>query len=130
MITSKISKLVPSRYVPFVLKDTVLAVWYDNQEGQYVVLCPQCHEVISYRTLSVLYHEMVWGDRHCCQGCRARITFEKDPGLIGMFLDFWYRMGKFPESDSWIEAIPQPQLNLWEKEIRAALNTAQMKGDG
>jgi hypothetical protein len=127
MITSKIPKLVPSRYVPFVLKDTVLAVWYDNQKEQYVVLCPQCHEMISHRTLNALYHEMVLGDRQCCQGCRARITFEKDPGLIGMFLDFWYRTGNFPKSDSWIEAVPQPQLNLWGKKISAAINAIQIK---
>ncbi len=125
MVTSDISKLIPSRYVPFVLKDTVLAVWYDRQKGQYVSLCPQCHEVVSYCTLNALYREMAEGDRQCCQGCRARITFEKDPGLIGMFLDFWSRTGKFPESNSWLEAVPQPHLNLWGKEIRAALNAAK-----
>lgn len=129
MVTSNASKFNPSRYVPFVLKDTVLAVWYDNQKERYVVLCPQCQEVISYRTLDALYHEMVWGDRQCCQGCRARVTFEKDPGLIGMFLGFWCRTGNFPESDSWLDALPQPHLNLWGKEIRVALNADQMKGD-
>jgi hypothetical protein len=70
---------------------------------------------------------MVWGDRQCCQGCRARNTFEKDPGLIGMLLDFWYRMGKFPESDSWLEGVPHAQLNLRGKEIRAGLNSDPME---
>jgi hypothetical protein len=130
MVNSKIPKWIPSRYVPFVLKDTVLAVWYDNQKKQYVVLCPQCHEVISYRSLDALHREMVGSDRQCCQGCRAKITFEKDPGLIGMFLDFWYRTGEFPESDSWLEALPRSHFNLWGKEIKAALNAAVMKGDG
>jgi len=120
-----VSKLISPRYLPFVPKDTTLAVGYDPQKEEYAVLCPQCHEVILYRTLEALYREMVRGDRRCCQGCRARITFEKDPGLIGMFLDFWYRTGNFPESDSWIEAIPRPQLNLWQKEIRAALTSAR-----
>jgi hypothetical protein len=123
-------KLALPRFVPFVLKGTFGAVWYDTEEKQYVIHCPKCHTPITYNTLKSAYLEMVLSDRHCCQGCRASITFEKDPGLIGMFLDFWYRMGKFPESDSWIEAVPQSQLNLWEKEIRAALNTAQIKGDG
>jgi len=125
----KVSSLIPPRYVPYALKGTILAVWYDCQENKYWVVCPKCHALIIYPSLDSLYHEMVWGDRQCCQGCRARITFEKEPGLIGMFLDFWYRTGKFPESDSWLEAVPQPQLNLWGKEIRAALNAAQMKGE-
>ena len=124
------SKSIPSKYVPFVLKDTVLTVGYDPQKEQYAVLCPECHEVILYRTLEALYCEMVRSDRRCCQGCRARITFEKDPGLIGIFLDFWHRTGKFPESDSWLEAVPQPQLNLWGKEIGAVLCAACMEGDG
>ena len=130
MVIANISQLIPSRYVPFVLKDTVLAVWYDKQKKEYVVLCPQCHEVISYPTLNALYREMVWSDRQCCQSCSARITFEKSPGLIGMFLDFWCRTGKFPESNSWLQAVPQLQLNLWGKEITAALNVTQMKGEG
>ena len=130
MVTSRIPELNPSRYVPFVLKDTVLAVWYDNEKELHIVLCPQCHEMISYPALNALYREMVWGDRQCCQGCRARITFEKDPGLIGLFLDFWHRTGKFPESDSWVEAVPQPQLILWGKDIRTALKATQMKGEG
>lgn len=123
------SKSLPPRYVPFVLKGTILAVGYDPQKDQHAVLCPECHEVILYRTIETLYREMVRSGRKCCQGCRARVTFMKDPGVIGMFLDFWHRTGKFPESDSWLEAVPQPQLNLWQKEIRAALSAARMKGE-
>jgi hypothetical protein len=126
---AKISNLTPPRYVPYVLRGTVLAVWYDCQEDKYWVVCPKCQTLIACNSIEVLYHEMVWGDRQCCQGCRARITFEKDPGLIGMLLDFWHRTGKFPESDSWIEAIPPAHLNLWQKEIGAALSGLQMKGD-
>ena len=121
MVSSNFSNLIPPRYVPFVLKDTVLAVWFDNREGKYAAVCPNCHEVISYCTLDALYREMVWSEQRCCQGCRARITLEKDPGLIGLFLDFWYRTGKFPESSSWIEAIPPHLLNVWQREIRASL---------
>jgi len=109
------------RYVPFIIKGTVLAVWYDGQEDQYVVLCPTCHRLITCKTLGMVYHEMVWSERKCCQGCRAKATFERDPGLIGLFLDFWCRSGAFPQSAIWLEAIPQPQLNLWAKEVKAAL---------
>ena len=86
-----------------------------------MVLCPRCHRLITCETFGIVYREMVWGARKCCQGCRAKISFERDPGLIGLFLDFWCRTGAFPQSAIWFGAIPQPQLNLWAKEIKAAL---------
>ncbi len=122
-MNSPLSKLTLPRYVPFVLKDTVLAVWYDSREGKYVVVCPQCHHLIAHDSLEALYQEMVCRDPQCCQGCRARLTFEREPGLVGMFLDFWYRTGKFPDSDSWLEVIPHLQLSLWGKEIKAVLKS-------
>jgi hypothetical protein len=70
---------------------------------------------------------MVWSKHKCCQGCRAKITFQQDPGLIGLFLDFWHRTGKFPKSASWLEAIPPEQFNLWAREIRAALEVDREK---
>jgi hypothetical protein len=118
--SNKLTLTLP-RYVPFIIKGTVLAVWYDSHEDQYVVLCPTCHRLITCDTLGMVYHEMAWSDRKCCQGCRARISFERDPGLIGLFLDFWYRTGAFPQSTIWLEAIPGPQLTLWAKEIKAAV---------
>ena len=121
------SDLTLPRYAPYVLKGTVLVVWYDSQDNRYLVVCPKCHALITCNSLDVLYHEVVGNGGHCCQGCRARITFEKDPGLIGMFLDFWSRTGRFPESDSWLEAIPQLQLNLWAKEIRTYLEAEQSR---
>jgi hypothetical protein len=108
-----IEELTPPRYVPRAIKGTSLSVWYDTREDLYRVLCPQCHCLITYDTTGILYREMVLSERQCCQGCRAKISFEKNPLLIGVFLDFWCRTGKFPESDSWIEAVPQKQFNLW-----------------
>ena len=112
MISEDIPNLAPPRYVPFVIKGTSLGVWYDIQKGQYRDLCPQCHCLIIYDTVGVLYREMVLSERRCCQGCRAKISFEKNPLLIGVVLDFWCRTGKFPESGSWLEAVPQKQLGL------------------
>jgi len=120
-INPDISNLSLSRYVPFIIKGTVLAVWYDNIDHQYLALCPKCHELITYDTLNSLNHELVSSDSKCCQGCRAKITFERNPGAIWIFLDFWYRTGNFPQSSSWLEAIPHPLFNLWAKEIRAGL---------
>ena len=127
MVSSDILNLTLPRYVPMVVKGTLLAVWYDSQEDQYAVLCPQCHELIACDTVGIVYHEMVWSERKCCQGCRARISFQQDPGLIGLFLDFWYRTGSFPESASWLEAVPPEQLSLWAKAIGAALEADQKR---
>jgi hypothetical protein len=122
--------LTGSRYVPFVMKGSSLAVWFDSQEGQYAVFCPKCHRLIVYDTADIVYREMVWNDRRCCQGCRAGITFERNPGVIGIVLDFWYRTGDFPQSSSWLEAIPTDQFHLWTKEIRAALESEQSLQEG
>jgi hypothetical protein len=115
--SSNILNLTLPRYEPIIVRGTSLSVWHDTAEAKYVVLCPRCHNLISYDTLASLYHEMVSCERRCCQGCRAKISFEHDPGLIGLFLDFWYRTGSFPQSSSWMEAIPQTPLNIWAKQI-------------
>lgn len=39
-----------------------------------------------------------------CQGCRARTTFNKKRGLLGLFLEFWERTS-YPTSSSWTEAV-------------------------
>ena len=113
--------------MPFVVNGTSLAVWYDSQEDQSLVLCPACHELITCDTLGLVYQEMVWSKRKCCQGCRAKITFQQDPGLIGLFLDYWQRTGTFPESATWLGAIPSEQFNLWAKAIRDALEADREK---
>jgi len=113
--SSDIWNLAPPRYVPRVIKGTSLGVWYDNREGQYRVLCPQCRCLVTCETIEIVYREMILSERKCCQGCRAKISFEKNPRLVGIFLDFWCRTGKFPENDRWLEAVPQKQFNLWAK---------------
>jgi hypothetical protein len=71
--------------------------------------------LITCDTIEIVSREMVLSERRCCQGCRAKISFEKNPLLIGVFLDFWCRTGKFPESESWLAVAPQKQFNLWAK---------------
>lgn len=129
LINPNILNLSLPRYVPFIIRGTVLAVWYDSIENQYLVLCPKCHELITYDTLNTLYYELVSSGRKCCQGCRAKTSFEQNPGLIGLFLDFWYRTGAFPQSPSSLEAIPQSIFSLWTKEIQAALEAEGGKSE-
>jgi len=108
-----IAKLTSPHYVPWVIKGTSLGVWQGTQEGLYRVLCPRCQCLTTYETLDIAYREMVLSERKCCQGCRSRISFEKNPGIIGMILDFWCRTGNFPEVTSWLAAVPQKQFSLW-----------------
>jgi len=116
--------LVPSRYVPYAIVGASLAAWYDCQEDRYVILCPECHRLIAYDAPDVLYLEIVWSERQCCRGCRAKISFQYDPGLIGTVLDFWHRTGSFPQSPSWVEAVPRQQCTMWGEEILAGLEAA------
>jgi hypothetical protein len=115
MISSDILNLTQLRYVPWVIEGTSLGVWYDTGEGQYRVLCPQCGCLITCETIEIVYREMVLSERKGCQGCRAKISFEKNPRVTGLFLDFWCRTGNFPESPSWLKAVPQKQFNLLGK---------------
>jgi hypothetical protein len=70
---------------------------------------------MGYDTLEIAYREMVLSGQKCCQGCRAKISFEKNPRLVEVFLDFWCRTDNFPESASWLAAVPQKKFNLWAK---------------
>jgi hypothetical protein len=112
-----IAELTPPRYVPWAIKGTSLGVWYDTREELYRVLCPQCHCGVPCETIDVVYREMVLCERKGCQGCRAKISFEKNPRMLGPILDFWCRTGTFPESASWLAAIPQKQFSFWAKEF-------------
>ncbi len=118
------TNLALPRCVPF-LTGTGPAAWYDKVKNRFIAICPQCHGPISYDSLDILYRELDSSDAKCCQGCRARTTFEGNPGLIGLFLDFWYRMDSFPQSSSWMEAIPRHLFNLWPRELKAALEAEE-----
>jgi hypothetical protein len=109
------------RYLPFVGQATSWGVWYDTRRDQFVALCPVCHQQVTYANAEALLRELKAGPNQACQGCRAKKSFQLNPGLIGVFLDFWYRTDTFPQSPSWLEAIPPSQFNLWGREIRAGL---------
>jgi len=60
-------------------------------------MCPTCKTVVlldneKARKLA----EQAGG----CQGCRAKVTFEKKPELMSLFVGFWTRTS-FPQSASW-----------------------------
>ncbi len=106
-VTPGIANLGLPRYVPWIIKGTSLGVWYDTLEIRYKILCPQCHCLVTYETIKTVYREVVLSERKCCQGCRARISFEKNPRFVGLFLDFWCRTNHLPESASWLLRFPR-----------------------
>lgn len=64
--------------------------------------CPQCKRDIYFpNPLALGLAKQAGG----CQGCRAKATFEKNPGLIELFADFWDRTS-YPQSSSWTEVVP------------------------
>jgi hypothetical protein len=116
------------RYEPCAVVGTPLAIWHDRQEDRYVTRCPVCRKLIVFATLDDLYCTMVWGDLQCCAGCQARFVFEHNPDAIGAFLCLWYSTGSFPQSASWVEAIPSSQCTMWANEIVAGLEAATAVG--
>lgn len=80
-----------------------MSYFVDPRTGEFLWHCPQCKEYIRVPNLMALrLAEQVGG----CQGCRARAAFERNPGLTSLFLDFWVRADAWPQSHSWMEAIP------------------------
>jgi hypothetical protein len=112
------------RYIPCVVEEANLIAWYDSHEEEYVAICPECRRLIRFDTLDALCLAMAWSERQACQGCRAKITFEQNPGLIRVMLDFWYRKGGFPQSPSWVEAVPRHQWKVRAEQIQAGLQAA------
>ena len=119
-----ISDLTGPRFAPFNVLGAPLAAWYDRHEDRYLIVCPACHRLVAYDAEDTLYLEMVWSEYRCCQGCRARMSFAANPGLVGAVLDVWRATGAYPQSASWVEAIPWYEYMARGKEIEAALEAA------
>lgn len=70
--------------------------------GEYLWRCPSCGQTIRLSNeVAVRLAERAGG----CQGCRAKAAFQRNPGLVGFFVDFWSRAGAWPQSDSWMQAV-------------------------
>lgn len=103
--------------------------YLDPQTGEHIWRCPQCKASIRFHSeLAVTQAEKAGG----CHGCRARATFRKNPGLVGFFVDFWARADAWPQSNSWLEAIPAAGISIADhgfpgagQSIQVALTTSQ-----
>ena len=77
--------------------------------GEYLWRCPECGETIRLSSQAAVCLAEQAGR---CQGCRAKATFQLRPGLIGFFLDFWARADAWPQSDSWMAAVPMSGVSI------------------
>ena len=65
--------------------------------------CPQCGMFIRFSSLLAVQLAAQAGG---CQGCRVKAILKSNPALIVACLDFWTRTDAWPQSPSWMEAIP------------------------
>jgi hypothetical protein len=81
----------------------------DPQTGEYRWRCPECGETIRLSSPTAVCLVQRAGR---CQGCRARVTFKQNPELVGFYLDFWARTNAWPQSDSWMDAMPESGVSI------------------
>jgi hypothetical protein len=79
--------------------------YIDPKTGEYLWRCPQCKEDVRFSSLSTLHMSAKAGG---CQGCLAKATFQRSPGMVHLFTDFWIRKGHWPESSSWLVSAGYP----------------------
>ena len=81
----------------------------DSQTQECLWRCPQCGASIRLANKVAVFLAQRAGG---CQGCRAKAAFERDQTLIGLYLDFWARTDAWPQSDSWLTAIPAGGISI------------------
>jgi hypothetical protein len=77
--------------------------YVDPMIGTFLWRCPECGQSIRLKSESAVCLAARAGR---CQGCRAKATFQQNPGLVGFFLEYWARTDSWPLSDSWVEFLP------------------------
>ena len=91
------------------MREAMMMQILDPQTGEYLWCCPECGEVIRLSCEAAVCLAESSGR---CQGCRVKATFQQNPGLVGLFLDFWARADAWPQTDSWIDAVPMGGVSI------------------
>jgi hypothetical protein len=93
----------------------------DPQTGDFLWRCPRCGESIRLRSQMEVYRAEQVG---ACEGCRAKVVFERNPELISLYIMLWARSDAWPQSVSWMEAIPPSGISI----LSHAYETCGMAG--
>lgn len=86
-----------------------MLVYIHPHTGEFLWRCPHCGESILCQDLTELDQLR---DEAACEGCRARELFELNPEMIGFAVDMWARLDSWPQSSSWMEAIPPSGISV------------------
>ena len=86
-----------------------MLTYIDPQTGEFLWRCPLCGESIRCQDQSQIVHLEY---EAACKGCRARELFESSPEMIGFAVDMWARLDSWPQSSTWMEAIPLSGISV------------------
>jgi DNA-directed RNA polymerase subunit RPC12/RpoP len=86
-----------------------MLAYIDPQTGEFLWCCPLCWESIRCQDQSEIDQ---LEEEAACEGCRARELFESNPEMIGFAVDMWARTDSWPQSSTWMEAIPPSGISV------------------
>jgi len=90
-------------------EQAIMLVYIDPQTGEFLWRCPLCGE--SIRCQDQFEIDQLESEA-ACEGCRARELFESNPEIIAFAVDMWARMDSWPQSSTWMEAIPPSGISV------------------
>ena len=86
-----------------------MLAYIDPHTGEFLWRCPLCGESIRCQDQSDIDQ---LEEEAACEGCRARALFESNPEMIGFAVDMWARLDTWPQSSTWMEAIPPSGISV------------------
>jgi hypothetical protein len=91
--------------------------YIDPQTGEFLWRCPHCGESIHCQDQEQV--DQLEEDA-ACGGCRAKELFASNPEIIGFAVELWARSDSWPQSSSWMEAIPPTGISVLGSDYHAA----------
>jgi hypothetical protein len=79
------------------------------ETAEFLWRCPLCGQSLRFQTQAEVNLAEQAG---ACEGCRAKAMFKRTPEMIGLLVALWARSDAWPESVSWMEAIPASGISI------------------
>ncbi len=98
-------------------EQAIVLCYIDPQTGEFLWRCPLCGESIRCQDQLELEELEKEG---ACEGCRAREIFESNPEMIGFAVDMWASADSWPQSSSWMKAIPPSGISVLGDDYRVS----------